>query len=80
MLMRKYSKIEFVLKITFFYLSFPVHYFLIKRAASVFDEVIVGIGVNPSKHYIFSLEERTSSGQFPICVNHLLTETDFRRR
>lgn len=35
------------------------HIDIIERAASVFDEVIVGIGVNPEKTYMFSLAERT---------------------
>lgn len=40
----------------------PIHYGhinIIERAADVFDEVIVGIGVNPDKNCIFTLEERT---------------------
>jgi len=35
------------------------HIDIIKRAAKVFDQLIVAIGVNPSKNYMFSLEERT---------------------
>ena len=35
------------------------HIDIIQRAASVFDQVIVGIGVNPQKNYLFTLEERT---------------------
>ncbi len=35
------------------------HMDIIKRASEVFDEVIVGIGINPQKKYLFSLEERT---------------------
>lgn len=35
------------------------HIDIIKRAAMVFDRVIVGIGVNPQKQYLFTLEERT---------------------
>lgn len=34
------------------------HYDIIKRGISLFDEVIVAIGVNASKKYMFSLEER----------------------
>lgn len=34
------------------------HYDIIKRGVSLFDEVIVAIGVNASKSYMFSLEER----------------------
>ncbi len=35
------------------------HIDIIKRAAAVFDHVVVGIGVNPQKKYLFTLEERT---------------------
>ncbi len=35
------------------------HVDIIERAARVFDEVTVGIGVNPDKKYMFDLEERT---------------------
>jgi pantetheine-phosphate adenylyltransferase len=35
------------------------HIDIVERAASVFDEVVVGIGVNPEKEYTFDLEERT---------------------
>ncbi len=35
------------------------HLDIIKRAAAVFDRVIVAIGVNPAKKYLFSQEERT---------------------
>lgn len=35
------------------------HLDIIKRAAAVFDRLMVAIGVNPSKRYLFSLEERT---------------------
>lgn len=34
------------------------HIDIIKRAAGVFDNVLVGIGTNPEKQYLFSLEER----------------------
>lgn len=35
------------------------HLNIIQRAARAFDDLVVGIGVNPSKKYMFSLEERT---------------------
>lgn len=35
------------------------HIDIINRAAAVFDCLVVAIGVNPSKKYLFSLEERT---------------------
>ncbi|WP_452597445.1 pantetheine-phosphate adenylyltransferase [Pontimicrobium sp. MEBiC01747] len=34
------------------------HYDIIERGVTLFDEVIVAIGVNASKKYMFSLEER----------------------
>jgi pantetheine-phosphate adenylyltransferase len=34
------------------------HYDIIKRGVSLFDEVIVAIGVNADKKYMFSLEDR----------------------
>jgi pantetheine-phosphate adenylyltransferase len=34
------------------------HYDIIKRGVSLFDEIIVAIGVNAEKKYMFSLEER----------------------
>ncbi|SFN93237.1 Phosphopantetheine adenylyltransferase [Bizionia echini] len=34
------------------------HYDIIKRAIKLFDEVIVAIGVNADKKYMFTLEER----------------------
>jgi pantetheine-phosphate adenylyltransferase len=41
------------------------HCDLIERALSLFDEIIIAIGINVEKTYMFSLEERT----------HFLTET-----
>ena len=34
------------------------HYDIIKRGVTLFDEVVVAIGVNSDKKYMFSLEER----------------------
>ena len=34
------------------------HYDIIKRGIKLFDEVVVAIGVNSTKNYMFSLEER----------------------
>lgn len=39
------------------------HIDIIGRAAAVFDELIVAIGVNPDKEYTFTLEERTELAQ-----------------
>jgi pantetheine-phosphate adenylyltransferase len=34
------------------------HYDIIKRGVSLFDEVIVAIGINADKKYMFTLEDR----------------------
>lgn len=34
------------------------HIHIIERASKIFNELIVGIGVNPAKKYLFTLEER----------------------
>ncbi len=39
------------------------HIDIIARAAKSFDKVVIGIGVNPKKKYVFSLEERTEMAQ-----------------
>jgi pantetheine-phosphate adenylyltransferase len=36
------------------------HYDIIKRGIKLFDEVVVAIGINADKKYMFSLEERQS--------------------
>jgi pantetheine-phosphate adenylyltransferase len=36
------------------------HYDLVRRAAGIFDEVLVAIGANPSKAPLFSVQERMS--------------------
>ncbi|MEY8847438.1 pantetheine-phosphate adenylyltransferase [Psychroserpens sp. XS_ASV72] len=36
------------------------HYDIIKRGIKLFDEVVVAIGVNADKNYMFSLEERVN--------------------
>ena len=34
------------------------HLDVIERASRIFDRIIVGVGINPDKHPLFSLEER----------------------
>ena len=34
------------------------HYDIIKRGITLFDELIIAIGINADKKYMFSLEER----------------------
>ena len=45
------------------------HVDIIKRAAKVFDEVIACIGINPTKKYLFSVDERV--GMARDAVKHL---------
>ncbi len=35
------------------------HYDIIKRSIPLFDEIIIAIGINADKKYMFSIEERT---------------------
>ena len=53
------------------------HIDIIRRAAAVFDRLLVGIGVNPRKGYLFSLEERTEMAR--LCLKNLpnVTVTSF---
>ena len=39
------------------------HLDVIKRAAKAFDQLIVAIGINPLKNYLFTLEERKEMAQ-----------------
>ena len=34
------------------------HYDIIERGVTLFDELIIAIGINSSKNYMFTLEER----------------------
>ena len=45
------------------------HVNVIERCAQLFDEIIIGIGTNTSKNYMFSLQQRTTWCQG--AVNHL---------
>ncbi len=42
------------------------HIDIIKRASKAFDHVTVGIGVNPQKNYLFSLDERTQLAEISL--------------
>ena len=44
------------------------HIDIIARASKAFDNVVVGIGVNPDKKYMFSLEERTEMAQKSLSI------------
>jgi pantetheine-phosphate adenylyltransferase len=45
------------------------HIDIIQRAADVFEHLIVGIGVNPQKKYLFSLDERAEMAR--LCLKSL---------
>ncbi len=53
------------------------HIDIINRAAAVFDELIVAIGVNPKKDYLFSLEERTTLAKQALQQISNVTVTSF---
>ncbi len=47
------------------------HEHIIKVAASVFDKLVVGVGVNADKVYSFSVEERVEMVQEAVAINRL---------
>ena len=53
------------------------HIDIIKRAAQVFDQLVVAIGVNPDKNYLFSLEERTKLAQEALAGMPAVEVTSF---
>lgn len=53
------------------------HIDIIHRAAAVFDELIVAIGLNPSKQYLFSLEEREQLAKQALAQLPNVTVTSF---
>ncbi|MFN3405360.1 MAG: pantetheine-phosphate adenylyltransferase [Cytophagaceae bacterium] len=54
------------------------HIDVIERASKVFDELIVGIGINPSKKYLFALEERTLLAEKALSKFPNVKVTSFR--
>ncbi len=59
----------------------PIHYGhidIIKRAGRIFDEVIVGIGENPDKKYMFGLEERMKMAEKSLEGVHNARVTSFK--
>lgn len=51
------------------------HLWVIQKAASIFDELIVAVGSNPDKYYTFSLKERLELLQ--LCLeNHTNIKVD----
>ena len=49
------------------------HLDIIQRASKIFDELIVGVGVNPEKTPFFTLEERVElihAGRRPVPERH----------
>lgn len=54
------------------------HIDIIQRAAAIFDEVIVGIGTNPDKRYLFTLEERTEMARRSLVLLPNVTVISFQ--
>lgn len=53
------------------------HVNIVQRAAQIFDQVVVAIGVNPDKTYTFSLEDRTEMAQRSLDFLPNVTVTSF---
>ena len=53
------------------------HVDLINRALRLFDEVVVGIGTNPMKRPLFSLEERVEMIEDAVCSDPRVRVTSF---
>lgn len=53
------------------------HSNLIERSAQLFDELVVAIGVNPTKHYLFSLAEREEMARSSLAHLPNVTVTSF---
>jgi len=54
------------------------HIHIIEMAARIFGELIVGIGVNPAKKYLFSLEERLALAQKALAQHKNIKVVLFR--
>lgn len=54
------------------------HINIIERASKAFDNVVVGIGINPSKKYTFNLEERTEMAQRALAKFQNIEVASFR--
>lgn len=53
------------------------HSNLIERAAQLFDELVVAIGVNPTKHYLFTLAEREAMARSSLAHLSNVTVSSF---
>jgi pantetheine-phosphate adenylyltransferase/dephospho-CoA kinase len=42
------------------------HVDVVRKAANIFDELVVAIGINPDKKYMFSLEDRTKMAEHSL--------------
>ena len=54
------------------------HIHIIERAARIVDELIVGIGINPAKKYLFSIEERLQLAKDALAKYKNVTVISFR--
>lgn len=46
------------------------HYSVVKRALPIFDKIIIGVGKNSSKNYLFTLEQRLEAIQSAFKNEH----------
>lgn len=53
------------------------HIDIIERAVQMFDELVVAIGANPDKKYMFSLEERVDMARYSLAHIHNVRVTSF---
>jgi len=53
------------------------HIDIIQRASKIFDEVIVAIGKNPAKKYLFDLNERIEMATESLAFLENVTVTSF---
>lgn len=53
------------------------HVDVVRKAAKIFDEVVVAIGVNPDKSYMFSLEDRTKMASHSLRIFSNVKVTSF---
>jgi len=70
-----------VKKAMFAFSGDPIHYGhinVIERAARLFDKIVVGIGVNPNKNYLFTLEERLEMAKQALGYLPSVSVTSFK--
>jgi pantetheine-phosphate adenylyltransferase len=56
------------------------HLWMIEQGVTLFDRLIVAVGINPEKHYTFSLEERLDMLRESLKHHRNLSVTSFSNR